>query len=224
MKLRRHAAACDRRDIIEAVDDAQQELWRRLVLADRAWFVQVSTAVTSLTAGTFSYNFDADFHQIYFFEVTEAGKENVVFSYAAMGSDGFKKRRRSTATVQESVTEFFYDVIGDNPAQLVLAGGLPTTWATLAVQIFYVRQLAKVSTEAATLDSAVVPFLGPLAARAAAQVVCSINPELALKLEAEWDRAVPEIAALTKRQVADPELTGSQRDSIPHPVSEGGRL
>lgn len=225
MKLRRHAGSVDRRDIIEAIDDAQQDLWRRLVIEDRGWFTTASVSVTSITNGTRSYNLDEDFHQVYFIEATEAGKENVTFAFAAMSSDTFQKRRRSIAGPAATLTQFYYDVIDDNPAVMELAGGIPAALSPMTVQIFYVRRVDKVTAEADALDAALVPFLGPLACRAAAQIACGLgNSDLSVKLDNEWERSIPEISALASRQVADPYSTGSQRERAPQEVSTGGRF
>lgn len=202
--VRSHAASISRRDKIEAIDAANQQLWRLMALGYEGWFV--TNTDLSLTDSDDDYDLPSNYHHAYFLEVTTSGKKDFRFKPAQMTSKEFRDKRRNLNTADSDARDFYFDIIGEDPAVFKLAQNIPAG-ETLNLRVWYVKRLDKLTATTDTLDPAIIPFFGPLCVCAAASLVAPRNLDLAAVLKADWAAQFSELMALVNRTASEPEST-----------------
>ena len=236
LKLRAdHAGSIEDLDKIAALEEAKSQVWRLLVASDNGWFVVPSQNSPSAddhfpditqAAGRI-YDLPPAFHQMYYVDVTTASKQDFKFIAIQMRDSTYRKKRRTTsaAAASSDEREYYYDIIGANPAKLVLAEGLPTS-VVLAVTIFFVRILDRWTALADSVDDMILPFMPVVVTRAAQILAAGVgDKEMASDLRAEWQEQRAEILAITPRLLSDPAgLLDSASGKRPQKVTGSGRL
>lgn len=236
LRLRKdHAGAIENKDKIAAMEEAKSQLWRLLVASDNGWFVvssQVSPGADDhfpqiTAADGRSYDLPPAFHQMYYVDITTATKQDFEFYNTQMRDEKFKKKRRTTSASNALAAErvYYYDIIGINPAKLLMAEGLPTG-EVLDVTIFFVRLLDRWTAVADSVDDMVLPFLPAIAAGAASLLAPGRgDTSLASSLRDDWDRMKSEVLAVSDRLIADPKLSSGLSAAVPPTkVTQGGKL
>lgn len=211
-RLRSHAAAIPKADKIAAIDEAQHELWRLLVLSDRGWFVVQSQSDTpadddyfpDLTNGTKEYDLPPNFFQMYYVQAS-GGAADYWLNFEPMSGKDFKDNRRKTSNVSSTEKQYYYDVVGHDPRRLVMAEDIPSAVSPLGVTLFYVKFLDRLTAETDSIDTVLWPFIGAAADYAAACLAGGVgDTAMEDRLLAKWDAKRMEIQASAEPNKADP--------------------
>lgn len=233
-RLRRHASAIARADYIDAIDDAQRELWKVLVLSNNGWFVVQSQNATpgnddyfaDMTAGDRDFALPANFHQMYYVDVTAASYLDTAIQFSPMSEQPYKDKRRTTTAVASAQREFLYDITS-HPPYMRLAEPLHADLDGLTVTLHYVRALDKLSAADDSLDHLPIQFWPFVADNAAAQLARGLADaaDLASYYEQRVMNAKPEIATAANRNMADsPTVSGKPRTFEWQRETQTGRL
>ncbi len=236
LKLRAdHAGSIFDLDKIAALEEAKSQVWRLLVASDNGWFVVPSQKSPGADdhfpditqAAGRSYDLPPAFHQMYYVDVTTASKQDFKFLATQMRDSKYRGKRRTTtaAAATSGEKEYYYDIVGANPAKLVLAEGLPTS-EVLAVTIFFVKILDRWTALTDSVDDMILPFMPVIATRAAQILAAGVgDQEMAGQLRAEWQEQRAEILAVSPRLLSDPaQITDLSDGPTPQRVTQAGRF
>lgn len=236
LKLRAdHAGSIEDLDKIAALEEAKSQVWRLLVASDNGWFVVPSQKSPGADdhfpditqAAGRSYDLPPAFHQMYYVDVTTAAKQDFKFIATQMRDSTYRAKRRTTTAAAASAgkKEYYYDIVGINPAKLVLAEGLPTS-EVLAVTIFFVKMLDRWTALTDSVDDMILPFMPVVVTRAAQILAAGVDDrEMASELRDEWQEQKAELLAVAPRLLSDPAgLLDSASGKRPRKVTEAGRL
>ena len=204
LRLRAHAAAIPKRAKIAAIDDAHSEFWRTAVLANTGWFVRDAAVPLTVTDDETEYELPDDFYRLYFLAGAD-GAEELVFEYAPMTELPFVKHRRTGGPTPSGTTQYFYDIVGSNPASIVFSRPAPVGGGNLTVNYKYVRLLDRLTAEADSIDEVAWPFVGAAADYAAGMLAGGVGDSgLAQELMGRWAAKREEIVAMADRNVFGP--------------------
>lgn len=235
LKLRlNHAGSIEKEDKIAALEEGKSKIWRALVASDEGWFVVQSQRVTPSADDHFAditnlvlvHNLPKNFHQMYFIDLPEAGKQDTRFEPTTMREKPFRDDRRATSATPAGTKEYLYDIIGVNPVKLVLVRLITATLSPLQVTLHYVRMLDRWTAEADNVDDILLPFM-PAVTAYATRLLAAGSGDQALRasLDEDWQSAFNEVMAVAARDKSGVlTVSGTTDASHRRKVSETGKL